>query len=149
MTPELIEAYRFHKEHAGYSTPPGRAACALEYARAEIAARNLGWHTLWADDEWGPDSLGDHAYWCATQRRVDAGYDTDGERTFVYSGRYECDHEITYATLYGPHDPLPLASLGGIIDADRDYRRVVGAELALEAFGGDVPASALYACWED
>jgi len=29
------ERFRFFLEHAGYCTPPGRAACALKLARAE------------------------------------------------------------------------------------------------------------------
>jgi hypothetical protein len=34
-TPARRERWRFFLEHAGYCTPPGRAACALELARAE------------------------------------------------------------------------------------------------------------------
>lgn len=33
------EAFRFFEEHAGYSTPPGRAVCAAQLARVESWAR--------------------------------------------------------------------------------------------------------------
>ncbi len=39
----LRAAWRFHLAHAGYATPPGRAASALSLARAELAADALGW----------------------------------------------------------------------------------------------------------
>jgi hypothetical protein len=34
MNPQLQQRFRFFLEHAGYATPPGRAACALALARA-------------------------------------------------------------------------------------------------------------------
>ena len=34
---DLRAAWRFMREHAGYSIPPGRAQCALDLARASLA----------------------------------------------------------------------------------------------------------------
>jgi hypothetical protein len=143
MTRELVTAYRFHRENSA-SRVGNHAADALDYARAELAARNLGWSVTW---EYDPDAdLGDHAYWCNDQRRADAGYGADGDRLSFFSGYgHEHDHETTYAVLRDA-DGEHLASLGGIIDADATYRRTVEAELALEALPSPIPTSALYAC---
>lgn len=103
-------AFRFFLNKAGYCTPPGRAACALSLARAEAIAEERGWTAEWFHDEDG--DLGDHDFWC----RKDCGK----------------SHEIKVCLLRD-EDGKVLASLCGIIDADRDYRRVVEAELADEA----------------
>lgn len=42
-------AQKFFFEHAGYSVPPGRAVCAVQYAEAEEKAREAG-----CSFEWGP-----------------------------------------------------------------------------------------------
>lgn len=39
----LRNAFRFFLEHAGYATPPGRAQCALNLARAEREGKARGW----------------------------------------------------------------------------------------------------------
>lgn len=108
----LRRAFGFFHENAGWAA--GRKAIgALELARAEAAAANNGWRVVWSQDE-DPD-LGDHAYWCADER----------------AGRQH-DHDVECADLQDDTGHT-LATLCGIIDADRDYRRVVEAELALEA----------------
>ena len=142
MTPELIAAYRFHKEHGGYATPPGKVACALAAAKAEIAARNLGWRVVWEYDDDPSFALDDHDEWCYRARQ--ATY--EGRDSFAY-----CDHDVMWAALYTDDDQrsqfaIPAASLSGIIDADHNYRRVIEAELALEALPRDIPAAYLYNC---
>lgn len=42
------EAWNFHLDHNGYSTPPGRALSALQHARAELALHNSEqWRARW------------------------------------------------------------------------------------------------------
>lgn len=119
--------FRFFHEHAGYSTPPGRAACALELAKAEelleeAEGLELARYEL-VDDPlpWDPGDTGttdaDFAagtitgpYWA----RLEVGSYND-------AGEWECDD---------------ATSLGGITcgpagESD-PYTRVVRAELALE-----------------
>ena len=99
-----------------------RAKTAIDLARAEIWASDQALETVWQFDQDG--DLGDHAYWCAAAKR--------GER---------CEHVIEWCALIRPCDDHgidcrhaeTLASLGGIIDADSEYRRIVAAELASEA----------------
>lgn len=57
-TPELRAAWRFMLANAGWSNPPGRAACALELARADVLADALGLE-LWreADPDGEPGEL--------------------------------------------------------------------------------------------
>jgi hypothetical protein len=51
MNPQLQQRFRFFLEHAGYATPPGRAACALALARAEHVAKDIADATFeWEDD---------------------------------------------------------------------------------------------------
>jgi hypothetical protein len=102
------------------------AQTALALARAEqwLNAQD-DIHCEWRDD---PDGdLGDHAYWCALER--------NGQHR-------KHSHVIEWARLVREcpehHDTdcrhaETLASLGSIIDADNAYRRIVAAELALEA----------------
>ncbi len=112
IPPARRRAIRFFAEHAGYATPPGRLACAKALADAESAAATAGLHPDWSDDAGGADALGDHAAWC--------GCTTPPH------------HRIERCTLHA-EDGTVVVSLGGVIDADADYRRVVEAELALEA----------------
>lgn len=111
MAPKRSEAFRFFLENAGYATPPGRAACALNLMRAEREAHERGWVVLWqAESE-------------------DCGCE-DGP------------HESEFAALYHPSQldsigepkrrQAPLASVGAVCGADRNYRRVIEAELAAE-----------------
>jgi hypothetical protein len=102
VTKRLREGYHFFKEHAGYATPPGRAACALELAKAELAGREAGFEAEWMEDPDGWHNIGD----CPTPSEVLA-----------------C---IVRAPSGGE------VSLWGIGDPSRDYMRVVEAELTSE-----------------
>lgn len=108
-------AFRFFLANAGYSTPPGRAVCALRLARAEVAfqaSADLTFH--WVDD---PD--------------CDISWMSDAERQASHV------REGCYLTRYCPAcdstRPDYSVALWGIVDADRDYRRVIEAKLACEA----------------
>jgi hypothetical protein len=92
---------------------------ALDLARAEREMQRRGWVVTWEDDQ-----------------DADLSWMDDKER--------ERPHEVYVAVLWNT-DPEPgymgrhhmkataLASLGGIVDPSREYRRVVEAELASEA----------------
>ncbi len=121
----------FFYEHADYSYDPktetaeqGRIRGAIALAKAEEHARNTAWEFDWVYDEDG----------CI-------GCDCDNEECACSSG---ADHETLCCILrtsepscYDGHGNsvggAVLASLGGICGADSNYRRVVEAELALEA----------------
>lgn len=107
----LYAAYRFFRQHAGYVVGEN-AKGAFALAKAEQWAEDNEMDYTWEYDTWA--DLGDHEYWCAQER---AGQEHDHE---VEICRAEYNDEV-------------VASLSGIIDADRNYRRVVEAELALEA----------------
>ena len=107
------KAIAFFYKHAGYGYTPGketpaqgRRRGAKALARAEAEASARGWRVEWE---------GDPEPW-------DPG-DTDYEPKEVYGAvlRDEEGHV--------------LESLWSIADPDRNYRRVVEAELALEALG--------------
>lgn len=82
------------------------AAQAKELANAEQKSYERGWKVNWEDDPEGMDSIGD----------IDP----------------HTIKEILFAALVD-EDGNVLASLGSIVDPTRKYRRVVEAELALEA----------------
>jgi len=112
ITTELRRAWNFHREHAGYATPPGRAMCALELARAELAMRELDWEIRWDyDHDWVTTSS------LEQQARLEAG-------ETVYLVAWLEDAAGT-----------TLAACGGIeVESDDDpYMRVMYAELASEA----------------
>jgi hypothetical protein len=106
----------FFFQHAGYSYNPktetaeqGRLRCAVELAKSEEYARNLGWEFEW---EWDSDP--------------DLSWMSDEER--------EQDHEVLCCRIPDPENTrYSLASLCGITDANSKYRRVIEAELASEA----------------
>ena len=115
------------------------AQTALTLARAERwMAGQDGIEIVWEAD---PDTdLGEHAHWCPNGRAYDR-LRTAGASRY---GIRPCDHEGESCALVRPcpdhgiacrHTEY-LASLGGIIDADRDYRRIVAAELAAEIMDG-------------
>lgn len=106
ISPKLRKAYDFFKEHAGYVVGR-RGMGALELARAEAYADEHGWEAIWEDDpeEWLLD--------------------------------VERPEEVLTCVLRDENGVV-IGSLGGIdmsgnTRQDRDYRRVVEAELALEA----------------
>lgn len=114
---ELRAAVAFHYAHGGYSVKRGesvrhaRERWARTAAAAERYAREQGWSVLWADD-WSIDH----------EREFGQCYARGGPDTC------EC------ATLVDA-DGAVLASIGCVDDADADYRRVVAADLYLEAAG--------------
>jgi hypothetical protein len=125
-TQTLTTDQRFFFDHAGYSYTPGtetpeqgRTRCAIMCANAEDllmrACRVADVGTSWEDD---PDGWED---WRADKR---AGRSTTRPETIEQATIWHRDPEgsIHY-----------LASLGAIQDADSDYRRVIRAELAIEA----------------
>lgn len=108
-------AYRFFRQHAGYIVGES-AKGALALARAEKHAGDEGLQHVWVED---PDP--------------DLSWMDEHERAQ--------EHEVLGCILYRPcsehgvdcKHAEPLASLWGIVDADREYRRVIEAELSLEA----------------
>ena len=105
VSPTLRRAFQFFHANAGYIV--GRAAeCALSLARAEQEASSRGW-----DYEWKYDELGLQEWYC------EGGY---------------VPEEVLGCILRDEKGNV-LASLWGIGDPDRNYRRVVEAELACEA----------------
>jgi hypothetical protein len=110
QTKALRPAWRFFLENGGYSTPPGRAACALESARSEA----LLTEAIDADV-------------CTVEWHNDPEPDFE-TREWTGPYAYGCVLEVN-----GEH----VASLWGIVLGSRDlqdpYRRVVEAELASEA----------------
>lgn len=119
MTP-LQESFHFHLANGGYATPPGRAQCALDRARAELAANTR-------DDirfRWEDDS-----------EYIDLSWDEDGwTKRRLESGEFECVGCVI--EIRCPHCGSwdRAASLWSIIGPpDSPYRRVVEAELLEEA----------------
>lgn len=113
--------FRFMLEHAGYCTPPGRAACALELARnertlEEAVALDVA-EVRWVDD-FEPYDAGD----VDTPEQV-ARYFESGR----WTGPYGCTLSVAGEE---------VASLWGIVvgpkGTDDPYCRVVQAELASE-----------------
>jgi hypothetical protein len=119
----LYTRYLFFKDHAGYCV--GRKALgALALAKAEIWAEEKEVEYRW---DWDDDGdLGDHHYWCSTAIE---------ENHFHMPERSRHTHEILWCAAY--LDDACIASLSGIIDPDNTYRRVIEAELALEAYGNE------------
>lgn len=118
MTP-----YMFFKKNAGFSYDPktetpeqGKRQSARALARAEREAQRQGIRFQWQNDELG----------CI-------GCDCRSDDCPCSTGE---PHETLYCFAYQPSENdsrVILASLGGICGATDSYRRVVEAELALEA----------------
>jgi hypothetical protein len=132
-----MNAYQFFLKHAGYSYDPatqspmqGRIQGARKLAAAERKARDTGYSFSWE-----VDPTGTSADWIADNE--------DGGRNCNPWQLWACDcYSAEEARQSAPIGPRILASLGGI-DFGRDgepwgdpYRRVVEAELALEALAG-------------
>lgn len=98
-------AYDFFRKQAGGAVGYS-AETAWRLAAAEQEATARGWTVEWDHDPEGWDSLGD----------IDP----------------DTVNEVLYAVLRD-EDGNVLGSLGSIVDPDRNYSRVVEAELALEA----------------
>lgn len=109
---DIRRRWQFFQEWAGYATPPGRAACALELARAERAADAAG-VSLMVEPEPDPDLS-----WMD---------EDDMRREHAVVNVYlvqECE-------TCGETRRLPY-SLGNVTDPDQNYLRVLFAELASE-----------------
>lgn len=106
MTTSMLRAYRLFFDHAGYIAGH-RAECALSLARAEQHARDNDWQAEWVGDEF-----------------ADLSWMSDEER--------QREHEVLGCVLKDSTGNV-LASLWGITDPDRQYMRVVEAELASES----------------
>jgi hypothetical protein len=110
------QAVEFFSQNAGLAIYPGepedqaRLRTGQEYAAAEMTIQEQGWSVGWEDD-W---SIGSH-------------FKEYGE---AYSDSEPDTCEV--ALLHNDRDGI-LASVGCVDDATSDYRRVVAAELALEA----------------
>lgn len=121
-SPTLRRAYAFHREHSGYVVGEN-ARCAIALARAELA--------LAASDAvvvWEPDDDTDWSFidtWPEKDARAYRKGDHYAESCAIV--RPCPEHGVDC-----PHAEY-LASLGGIIDADTNYRRTIAAELASEA----------------
>ena len=113
---DLQNAYRFHFANAGY-TKGRRAEGALDLARAEREACARGWDYEWPFDE-------DH-----DRGPRDWGWPEKDVKRWE-----ETEHEVLCCTLMD-EEGEGLAALYGIWDANRNYARVIEAELALEALG--------------
>jgi len=130
----LYKAFQFFRQHAGFSTPPGRAQCALDLARAEQYAHDHDWVYEWELEQENPvDVLGE-------PDPVNGPF-YDPTNDFVYCVLR--DSEPSCHDAYGrPVGGSVLGSLGMIEESKdtrerNDYRRVVEAELALEAMYED------------
>lgn len=108
LSASLYERYRFFHEHAGWSEPPGKVACALALAKAEERAEKEGLAVVLEDDDlpWDGEYKAPKYVLYAECRRIDE------------NGRREV-----------------LGGLGGIgVNKLSDpYLRVVAAELYAEA----------------
>jgi hypothetical protein len=125
-----VFTYCFFLENAGYATPPGRAVCALELARAEQWAEQEGIEFRLEDD---PDADASFVetwplrYQKVWKKQSHSCYSVICYRPCPDHG-WDCKHKEV------------LASLGGIFDPTDDDLRVVRAELALEAMPKEVNA---------
>ena len=110
----LYRRFCFFRENAGYVTPPGLAACALELARAERDAVDAGIDFVYSPDD------------------ADAGWRLERD------GRYRNVSVMVVRAVLGDdvERATTLAAIGGVeADADATYLRVVEANLALQALG--------------
>lgn len=118
MSRALLASWRFFRAQGG-GIVGENALGALQLARAEVEAAARGLVFVWEED--GDDydydyDFSDHDHWC----RKDCGI----------------DHEVLICAVFTADDTRRrhcLASLGWIVDPSREYRRVIEAELALEA----------------
>jgi hypothetical protein len=102
----LVRSYRFFFEFAGCCVG-FRAQGALALAKAERYSTDHEWVAFW---EW----------------------DEDADLSWMSEEERNREHEVLCCLLKDA-DGNVLASLGGITDPDRNYQRVIVAELALEA----------------
>ena len=116
----MTQAEQFFYDNAGYSYDPktetqenGRLRCAQAMAEAEAYVQKHGLEYVWEDDQDG----------CI-------GCDCGSEECSCCTGE---SHETLCCLLKDPETGNVLASCGGICGVTAEYRRVMEAELALEA----------------
>lgn len=116
---KMTHAERFFWKNAGFSYDPaketkaqGRRRCATALAEAESYAQDRQWSYEW---EWDCEGC--------------AGCDCGSSECACSAGT---EHE-TLCCVLRVHRGAILASLYGICEPSADYRRVIEAELALEA----------------
>ena len=120
-TPARRERFRFFLEHAGYCTPPGRAACALGSARAEELlerAEELEVARVEVLDDDFPYDAGD---FCTLD---------DAARKFS-SGEWTGPYVVGITTTEGHSAGVGGVVVGSAGESD-PYIRVLRAELAAE-----------------
>lgn len=127
---------RFFLDQAGYATPPGRAVCAIQLARAELwrerehmAGRlRVCWthddsHDVDGSIDWPERDQREY------MRKVEAGL-IEFWGCQIQTLCLHCGHWQTVADLWGIEFD---SSNSDTREASRNYRRVVEAELCLEA----------------
>lgn len=112
---DVKREYERQLERGGYATPPGREACAMQRARARVAATRDGASWEWTFDETAASAMGEDA--------------SDG---YVF---LQC--------LMRDPDGAVVGSIGAVevTGEEDDYCRVIEAELAQDA---NYPGRALY-----
>lgn len=130
----LRRAYLFFKKHAGYVVGES-AKGALKLAKVERRAKAAGLEVEWVSDD--DFSLRDdnHEEWCKDGRVAEAvrkGQPVDRDRACNVHVIRGCEH-YAEGCIVKDVDGTELASLWGIVDASNEYRRVVEAELYVEA----------------
>ena len=109
----MMNAQQFFYDHAGFSYNPATRS-ASDLARAETYAAGHDWEFTWE-----PDFDADASF-------------VDTWDSLAQADWNSTDHECEVCILRDSDGNI-LSSCGGIFDADSDYRRVIQAELALEA----------------
>jgi hypothetical protein len=108
MTKRMQQRWRFFHEWAGYATPPGKAVCAMDLARAEQWAEDEGLAFEWSID---PD--------------IDYSDHSDEQPPYAL-WQVLCQHGDESASLCGIDFGRDREPWGD------NYKRVVEAELAHE-----------------
>ena len=108
----LVSSFRFFRKHAGYIVGEN-AKGALQLARAEALATQLNWACTWEGDD-DPDY---------------SFVDMWGEK---YRKEFNSRSHECFVAILRDENRKVVASLGGIIDPDNAYMRVIEAELASE-----------------
>ena len=116
----FLQDWAFFARNSGYATPPGPLACAWELAMAERHAQEEDWECEWQEDEYGCSGC-------------DCG---DEHNCPCCSG--ECGPMVCLLIATDDNGERDvLTTLGGICGATDEYKRVVEAELALEAMNAN------------
>jgi hypothetical protein len=118
----LVSAFRFFRSQGSYIV--GECAkSALHLAKAEALALQLNWTCAWEYDDDPDYSFVED--WSEKDRKE-------------FNSR---NHECLVALMRNERREV-VASLGGIIDPDNKYQRVIEAELALEGLAEWKPVGA-------